>query len=94
MQGNFLGSTNNKSARLKNPLASCGLRTNLLFVLFIQHKLRQTATLLRVQQKNSQISIIMVSMLSSENCTLNLENHEAVAQWWAQYNTGLIIWWC
>jgi len=33
----------------------------------------------------------MVSMLSSENCTLNLENHEAVAQWWAQYNTGLII---
>jgi len=91
MQGNFLGSTNNKSARLKNPLASCGLRTNLLFVLFIQHKLRQTATLLRVQQKNSQIPIIMTSRLSSENYTLNLENQDAVAQWRARYNTGLII---
>jgi hypothetical protein len=36
-----------KSAKLNSPLSSCGLRTNFLLALFVQHKLRQTTTLLR-----------------------------------------------
>ena len=44
--------------------------------------------MLRVQEKNSQIPIIMISRLSSENCTLNLENQDAVAQWRARIVQG------